>query len=181
MAFPGPIGERPKMNSDSSNKERSYLPRSWGSQPNQRKSPLEEANGTPETNQETHEDDMNAPDERSETKPDEIPSDIDQAEVREAPLPRPPREESFRERMKRTSESRQPLSSPVEAQEPAPCTAEGSSTKFKIRISGVRFAYACKIYHFETADMELAMGDWVIVKTEKGVGLGQIAIVPFER
>lgn len=51
----------------------------------------------------------------------------------------------------------------------------------KIRIAGVRFACASKIYHFNAGDMELLAGDWVIVKTEKGIGLGRIAFDVFER
>ena len=53
--------------------------------------------------------------------------------------------------------------------------------RVRTNIAGVRFGYACKIYHFESGDMELASGDWVMVKTEKGIGLGQVAIAPFER
>jgi len=48
-------------------------------------------------------------------------------------------------------------------------------------IAGVRFGYACKIYHFDAGDMDLITGDRVIVKTEKGMGLGVIAVAPFER
>ncbi|MBI4963344.1 MAG: stage 0 sporulation family protein [Desulfomonile tiedjei] len=51
----------------------------------------------------------------------------------------------------------------------------------KVNVTGVRFGYACKIYHFDAGDMALDQGDWVVVKTEKGMGLGQIAIPPFER
>ncbi len=50
-----------------------------------------------------------------------------------------------------------------------------------IRVAGVRFGYACKIYHFDAGDMELSDGDCVIVKTEKGTGLGQVALAPFEK
>ncbi len=55
------------------------------------------------------------------------------------------------------------------------------SLLIKVKIVGVRFGYACKVYHFDAGDMELTAGDWVIVKTEKGTGLGQIALAPFER
>jgi len=51
----------------------------------------------------------------------------------------------------------------------------------KVNVVGIRFGYACKVYHFDAGDMELAAGDWVIVKTEKGTGLGHIALAPFER
>jgi len=49
------------------------------------------------------------------------------------------------------------------------------------RIAGIRFGYACKVYHFDAGDMDLEYGEWVLVKTEKGLGLGQVAIPPFER
>jgi cell fate regulator YaaT (PSP1 superfamily) len=48
------------------------------------------------------------------------------------------------------------------------------------KIAGVRFNYAGKIYHFDAGDLELAAGDWVIVKTEKGTGLGHVAVGPVE-
>jgi len=51
----------------------------------------------------------------------------------------------------------------------------------RVNVVGIRFGYACKIYHFDAGDMDLTAGDWVIVKTEKGTGLGQIALAPFER
>ncbi|MBI5249243.1 MAG: hypothetical protein HY912_07095 [Desulfomonile tiedjei] len=50
-----------------------------------------------------------------------------------------------------------------------------------VRLVGIRFGYACKIYHFDAMDMDLAVGDWVVVKTEKGLGLGLVALGPFER
>lgn len=52
---------------------------------------------------------------------------------------------------------------------------------FGARIAGIRFGYACKVYHFDAGDMDLEYGEWVLVKTEKGLGLGQVAIPPFER
>ncbi len=50
-----------------------------------------------------------------------------------------------------------------------------------MRITGIRFGYACKIYHFDAGDITLDYGDWVVVKTEKGLGLGQVALPPFEK
>lgn len=55
------------------------------------------------------------------------------------------------------------------------------TAKTKVRVVGIRFGYACKIYHFDAMDMDLAVGDWVVVKTEKGLGLGLVALGPFER
>jgi len=53
--------------------------------------------------------------------------------------------------------------------------------KVKVNIVGVRFTCAGKIYHFDGGDMELDVGDAVIVKTEKGTGLGSVAFAPCER
>ena len=52
--------------------------------------------------------------------------------------------------------------------------------RIRTKIVGVRFGYACKIYRFDAGDLELACDDWVIVKTEKGLGLGRVAIRPTE-
>jgi len=62
-----------------------------------------------------------------------------------------------------------------------PSTAESPPLRLKVNVVGIRFGYACKIYHFDAGDMLLAAADWVVVKTEKGMGLGQVAIPPFER
>ncbi len=59
--------------------------------------------------------------------------------------------------------------------------SDSSEPKIAVKVCGVRFGYACKIYHFDTDDLPLTMADWVIVKTEKGMGLGQIALAPFTR
>jgi cell fate regulator YaaT (PSP1 superfamily) len=59
--------------------------------------------------------------------------------------------------------------------------AESQVVRIPVNIVGIRFGYACKVYHFDSSDMDLAAGDWVIVKTEKGMGLGQVAIPPFKR
>jgi cell fate regulator YaaT (PSP1 superfamily) len=50
--------------------------------------------------------------------------------------------------------------------------------RVKINIVGVRFGYACKVYRFDSGDLELKGDDWVIVKTEKGLGLGRVALPP---
>ncbi len=54
------------------------------------------------------------------------------------------------------------------------------SRRVKINIVGVRFGYACKVYRFDAGDLELKGEDWVIVKTEKGLGLGRVALPPTE-
>jgi cell fate regulator YaaT (PSP1 superfamily) len=50
-----------------------------------------------------------------------------------------------------------------------------------VNILGVRFGYAGRVYHFDAGDLDLALSDWVLVKTEKGLGLGQVAVAPAER
>ncbi len=55
---------------------------------------------------------------------------------------------------------------------------ERRSRRLKVNIVGVRFAYACKVYRFDSGDLELKGDDWVIVKTEKGLGLGRVALPP---
>ena len=69
--------------------------------------------------------------------------------------------------------------------EAGPVTPQEAGERYpmpiRVNIVGIRFGYACKIYHFDAGDMDLTAGDWVIVKTEKGTGLGQIALAPFER
>lgn len=70
-----------------------------------------------------------------------------------------------------------PLGEPTAAQPTRPGT---NAHRIFAKIAGVRFCYAGKIYHFDAGDLELAAGDWVIVKTEKGTGLGNVAIGPVE-
>lgn len=55
------------------------------------------------------------------------------------------------------------------------------TAKVRVRIVGIRFGYACKVYHFDCGEMDLSAGDSVVVKTEKGMGLGLVALEPFDR
>ncbi len=50
----------------------------------------------------------------------------------------------------------------------------------KVNLVGIRFGSAGKIYHFDTSGLELKKLDWVIVRTEKGTGLGQVIAGPFD-
>jgi cell fate regulator YaaT (PSP1 superfamily) len=52
--------------------------------------------------------------------------------------------------------------------------------KVKVNLVGVRFDYAAKIYHFDAEDLQLKAGEWVVVRTEKGLGLGRIVVPPVE-
>ncbi len=48
------------------------------------------------------------------------------------------------------------------------------------RVIGVRFKKACRIYTFEVGDVDCRPGDWVVVETERGMALGQVADGPRE-
>jgi cell fate regulator YaaT (PSP1 superfamily) len=45
-------------------------------------------------------------------------------------------------------------------------------------IVGVRFKRAGKVYYFDPSDIELNLGDHVIVETSRGLELGQVVIAP---
>ncbi|MBI5442628.1 MAG: stage 0 sporulation family protein [Deltaproteobacteria bacterium] len=44
-----------------------------------------------------------------------------------------------------------------------------------LKTVGVRFKKACKIYTFDPGEVELHSGDWVVVETERGMALGEVA------
>ena len=48
------------------------------------------------------------------------------------------------------------------------------------KIVGIRFKSGCKIYDFDSGAFVLKMGDPVIVETEKGLAMGNVARVPTE-
>jgi cell fate regulator YaaT (PSP1 superfamily) len=165
------------MNTDNAKKEKCYLPRSWGGSP--RKEQPSSDCSLPTTQIESNEIDVAARiestteadegcegqiPERDEGLPDEedVCSDPSISDLEDEPQNWPaPEAPDF----------------PDAAAEPA----ENDIVRIPVNIVGIRFGYACKIYHFDSSDMDLAAGDWVIVKTEKGLGLGQIAIPPFIR
>ena len=47
-----------------------------------------------------------------------------------------------------------------------------------VKIVGIRFKQAGKIYHFNAGDIEMAPGDEVVVKTVRGVELGRVETAP---
>ena len=49
-----------------------------------------------------------------------------------------------------------------------------------VRVVGVRFKKACKVYDFEAEALELSPGDTVIVEVERGLGLGSVVYTPRE-
>lgn len=58
---------------------------------------------------------------------------------------------------------------------------ERRPVRVNVTVVGVRFTHAGKIYQFGTGELELKAGDRVIVKTEKGLGLGEVAVAPREK
>jgi cell fate regulator YaaT (PSP1 superfamily) len=182
------------MNDDKSKKDTSYLPRSWGSAPRAKaceecscatdpvrnatecSTILGDPNGAETEEQLALEqaaaEIQDASEEAVAVRDDETDDVTSPRQIEEAPS-RP-----FRAGI--DSEAREEAYS-----EPAPPTRQEVGDRhpvlIDVNIVGVRFGYACKVYHFDAGDMDLAAGDWVIVKTEKGTGLGQIALAPFER
>jgi len=49
------------------------------------------------------------------------------------------------------------------------------------RIISVQFSTASKLYDFNAADMDVAVGDRVVVETERGLSIGQVMRGPVER
>ena len=45
----------------------------------------------------------------------------------------------------------------------------------------IQFARAGKMYDFEAGSIELAQGDYVVVETERGLGIGQVVKPPKEK
>lgn len=177
------------MSDEKPKKDASYLPRSWGTAPRakdceecpRRGAPVASAREYPvsATIPEEKTEDQLAPDHAAAELHDDSEEDlsiccdlITEPAVQEAPSV--PCRAAVLPATRREADSETGPATPIEAGEryPAP---------IKVKIVGVRFGYACKVYHFDAGDMDLTAGDWVIVKTEKGTGLGQIALVPFER
>jgi cell fate regulator YaaT (PSP1 superfamily) len=49
------------------------------------------------------------------------------------------------------------------------------------RVVGIRFRNGGKIYHFDPGKLSLKRGDYVIVNTEQGIGLGNVVDGPSPR
>jgi cell fate regulator YaaT (PSP1 superfamily) len=45
-------------------------------------------------------------------------------------------------------------------------------------ILGIRFKRAGRVYYFDPADIDLAVNDYVVVKTSRGLEMGQVVIAP---
>lgn len=44
----------------------------------------------------------------------------------------------------------------------------------------VRLRRPCHVYNFDAGDMELRLGDWVIVETSRGLDAGQVVVRPYQ-
>jgi cell fate regulator YaaT (PSP1 superfamily) len=49
-----------------------------------------------------------------------------------------------------------------------------------VKVAGVRFKKACKVYYFEANGLELKPGDMVVVEVEKGMGMGNVVFAPVD-
>ncbi len=49
------------------------------------------------------------------------------------------------------------------------------------KVIGIRFRKCGKIYHFDPGNVSVKRGDFVMVKTEQGAGLGEVAEGPYPR
>jgi len=50
-----------------------------------------------------------------------------------------------------------------------------------VNVVGVRFKKACKVYDFSTNNLELKIGDRVVVETERGMGIGWVVYGPVDK
>ena len=186
------------MSNDPNKPEISYLPRSWGPSPRSRDKLSKEDSGSELTEQsesaeiaeELHEFVIDATTTTElVTHENQIPTP--EAQVQEHRRSVRPAKHNKRDRDRSIVEeiSEQPFD--VEDIHPADTGGKDfvedapggsdSSERISVKVCGIRFGYASKIYHFESGAMEVDYGDWVVVKTEKGLGLGQVALPPFEK
>lgn len=184
------------MPNDQSKNEISYLPRSWGPSRYSREKPVREAVEVEglETFQEdatveqappesvkpepmAHQADKPRTSQKQERHPDFQKRSRRPPKPPSAPAPRQPEYVDILEHEDTLDSAMAPLD---DSTEDAP-NGSDLSERISVKVCGIRFSYASKIYHFESGAMELDYGEWVVVKTEKGLGLGQVALPPFEK
>jgi cell fate regulator YaaT (PSP1 superfamily) len=158
------------MDDGNSKKEISYLPRSYGAERSRIEPPRDDGPGRDEEDQRA--DDSGGSEETVEER-ESIPPSQESERTRDAEEGRADAAVEPEEKT-RTADDRVP-EPPEEAQ------TEAEVDTVKVGIVGVRFLRAGKVYHFDSAGVDLTESDWVIVKTEKGIGLGQVAFSPIER
>lgn len=161
------------MSDNGPTRETSYLPRSWGKSRRQRKRNGEwisqrEVSGkeSEELVSRDYEDD--APGEEKDLKAPGIHCEGPESELGSPGRACPHHSRCLADR-----------DDDIDPFDDSPQAASQGST-VKVNIAGVRFCRAGKIYHFDAGGLQLAHGDWVVVKTEKGMGLGQVATPPCE-
>jgi cell fate regulator YaaT (PSP1 superfamily) len=168
------------MNDDKSKKERSYLPRSWGGLRPRKSGPCSDAESFCPPEESPDDTSRHAPEERQSRAMPPVAEDQSagcccdrRKEAAEPPCSERPR--------KAREEASGLCATPLDAGEAPEALPGPASERTLVCIVGIRFGYACKIYNFDCGDAALSFGDSVVVKTEKGVGLGQVAIAPFKR
>lgn len=169
------------MENDKSGNDNSYLPRAWGSLPSENKSKLNSQDDPQEHGSAPKTPDAQTSGGRPLTPTGERDFFPDRTADPEAPGSQTTTANGTPKQNDQPLEPARAIRDHESAQHVSPSESDREAPTFFVRIAGIRFGYACKIYHFEAGDMELATDDWVIVKTEKGVGLGRIALAPFEK
>ena len=72
------------------------------------------------------------------------------------------------------------LESPVHQNALSPTRTEGQAEVWpatSVRVVGLCFRKGGKVYYFHPADFPLAVGDFVVVETDKGVDIGEVAAI----
>lgn len=184
------------MSNDPNKHENSYLPRSWGPSPKSRDKLAKEDSGLDSSEQiQSVEIQAELPEPIIDVGAIEEP--VTQDDNNGRPGPRVPQHRRSSRPARHNKRERSIVGENIEQVfdledihpaetastdfvEDAPGGSD-SSERIAVKVCGVRFGYASKIYHFESGTMEVDYGDWVVVKTEKGLGLGQVALPPFEK
>ncbi|MEJ2718268.1 MAG: stage 0 sporulation family protein [Deltaproteobacteria bacterium] len=174
------------MASNGSNKDIPYLPRSYGSY-DRTKRPTETAEDCPDSEKEPLSEDPHHSERRdqssSSTTDDESAGIVEAQQAQESKTGTAPKEFHPTEESGPPSDPLKDEGSfepAIDATQMEPEVDEGP-LRVRVSVVGVRFSHAGKVYHFATGDLELKTGDKVIVKTEKGLGLGEVAIGPSDK
>lgn len=190
-----------ETDNDKAKTERSYLPRSYGARrsmkPNQRddRSADEEMNVSAPPDAPEHDtreqsqapenvagsDVQDEPGEPASIEPVTGEASEDSQVVEEEPV----EEESLESHLSESDYEDESPEDHSDDDEPAklitpppeePRAAGKEPLKVMVNLVGIRFDYAGKVYHFDAEEMKLDTDEWVIVRTEKGIGLGRVAM-----
>lgn len=172
------------MNSEESKKDIPYLPRSYGSNSGKPRPAQYPAESSPPDTADLDGDPIADADSSQSAKPTGAHEPPEAEAAHESAADRPG---SVREGIDPPLASEtpagavsvgEPCTQPGPEDQPLPRRSDKQAPTVAVNVVGVRFNYAGKIYHFDAADLELNTGDWVIVKTEKGTGLGRVVMGP---